>query len=87
MKRKKRSPLRAPFSLANPPTGYTMSVLDLAELVNMSRNHAYDAVKRGVYPSIRSSKKGGTFRILTVPTLAILRGELPPGPRARSNAR
>jgi len=82
-----RTTRRPKLSLANPPTDYTMSVDDLAELTGMSRNQAYISVNRGVYPSIRGEKKGSVVKVLTVPTLAILRGEIPPGPsRGRAHA-
>jgi hypothetical protein len=69
---------RPRLSLANPPTGFTMSVEELGELLGSGRNQAYEAVRRGVYPSIRVG--GGSIKVLTAPTLAILRGEMPPGP-------
>ena len=63
-------------SLENPPTGYTMSVLQLAQLTQSDRNAAYRAVQQGVYPSIR---QGRSIKVLVVPTLQILRGEREPG--------
>jgi hypothetical protein len=77
---------RARFSLDSPPTSYTMTVAELAELVGMGRSQAYAAVASGIYPCIHTGKKGSTFRILTAPTLAILRGERPPGPLRRPRA-
>lgn len=68
---------REPYSLANPPTGFTMSVDDLDEVTNSGRNQAYEAVRQGIYPSIRT--EGGAYKVLVVPTLQILRGERPPG--------
>ncbi len=65
-----------PLSLDNPPTGFTMSVDDLAQLTHSGRNGAYDALKAGTYPFIR---QGRSIKVLTAPTLAILRGEMPPG--------
>jgi len=67
-----------PLSLDNPPKGFTMSVDDLAELIGSGRNQAYEAVRQGVYPSVRAGKKGA-IKVLTLPTLRILRGEQPPG--------
>jgi len=68
---------REPYSLANPPTAFTMSVDDLAELIDSGRNQAYEAVRQGFYPSIRT--EGGAYKVLVVPTLQILRGEREPG--------
>lgn len=65
------------LSLKSPPTGFTMSVNDLAELTDSGRNQAYAAVRQGIYPSIRTAR--GTIKVLVVPTLQILRGERPPG--------
>src|SRR5580704_13865907 len=67
-----------PLSLDNPPKGFTMSVHDLAELTGSGRNQAYEAVRQGVYPSVRVGKSGA-IKVLTLPTLRILRGEQPPG--------
>src|SRR5262249_11539230 len=53
-----------------------MSVEELADLTGCGRNNAYAAVKFGVYPSLRQGK---TIKVLVQPTLAILRGERPPG--------
>ena len=55
-----------------------MSVEDLADLLESGRNQAYEAVRQGTYPSVRVGK--GAIKVLTAPTLAILRGEMPPGP-------
>ncbi len=75
---------RQPYSLANPPTGFTMSVDDLAELLESGRNQAYEAVRQGTYPSVRVGK--GSIKVLTAPTLAILRGEMPPRSGAAADA-
>jgi hypothetical protein len=64
------------LSPSNPPAGFTMSVDELAELIDCGRAGAYDAVRQGVYPSVR---QGRAIKVLTAPTLAILRGERPPG--------
>jgi len=64
------------ISIDNPPTGYTMSIKELAELDGSSRNTAYAAVAAGRYPSIRH---GRNIRVLTLPALQIVRGERPRG--------
>ena len=81
---KRRKPGRVPLSIDNPPTGYTMSIRELAELDGSSRNTAYAAVAAGRYPAL---SHGRNIRVLTVPALAILRGERPPGPLPDDPAR
>ncbi len=76
---RKAKPERLPLSLDNPPTGYVMSVEQLAELTGCSRNNAYAAVRDGLYPSLRHGTK---IQVLVLPTLQILRGERVPGPKA-----
>lgn len=82
-----RSQHRKRLSLDNPPTSFTMSVDELAELIGSGRNQAYEAVRQGIYPSVRVGTKGA-IKVLTLPTLKILRGEQPPGALApRTGAR
>jgi hypothetical protein len=42
----------------------TCSVEDLRGILSLSKNHAYQAVRRGDFPSIRI---GRCFRVLTAP--------------------
>jgi hypothetical protein len=65
---------------ANLPTRPAMSVKDLAKITGKSLKTSYKKVNAGFYPSIRLGR--GQITVLTEPTLAILRGERPPGPLA-----
>jgi len=46
-------------------------------MTESGRNQAYEFVRQGIYPSVRVGK--GAIKVLTQPTLKILRGEQPPG--------
>lgn len=69
--------IRPHYSIDNPPKGFVMSVEDLRNLRGAGgKNSTYGLLHQGVYPSIREN---GRIMVLTIPTLAILRGEREPG--------
>jgi hypothetical protein len=59
--------------------GMIMPFAELQAKTDTGRNQLYRMLADGVFPTIKTGRR---FRILRVPTEAILRGEMPPGSRS-----